>query len=140
MALLVDDLHWADTASAPRALLFALRRLRADPVLVAVTSRPGELARHGEGWYRFVSGDKRAISLQLGPFGTEDLAVLSRALGSGELFPAGATSLLKQTGGNPLYCATCGSWGESARAPGGAAAGSQEPGEHRPGGDQQDDR
>ena len=105
VALLVDDLHWADTASA-RALLFALRRLRADPVLVAVTSRPGELARHGEGWYRFVSGDERAISLQLGPFGTEDLAVLSRALGSGELSPAGATSLLKQTGGNPLYCAT----------------------------------
>ena len=105
VVLLVDDLHWADTASA-RALLFALRRLRADPVLMVVTSRPGELARHGEGWYRFVSGDERATSLQLGPFGTEDLAALSRALGSGELSPAGATSLLQHTGGNPLYCAT----------------------------------
>jgi len=105
VVLLVDDLHWADTASA-RALLFALRRLRADPVLVVVTSRPGELARHGEGWYRFVSGDERATSLQLGPFGTEDLADLSRALGSGDLSPAGATSLLQHTGGNPLYCAT----------------------------------
>ena len=105
VVLLVDDLHWADTASA-RALLFALRRLRADPVLVVVTSRPGELARHGEGWYRFVSGDERATNLQLGPFGTEDLAALSRALGSGELSPAGATSLLHHTGGNPLYCAT----------------------------------
>jgi DNA-binding CsgD family transcriptional regulator len=105
VVLLVDDLHWADTASA-RALLFALRRLRADPVLVVATSRPGELARHGEGWYRFASGDERATSLQLGPFGTEDLAALSRALGSGELSPAGATSLLQHTGGNPLYCAT----------------------------------
>ena len=93
VVLLVDDLHWADTASA-RALLFALRRLRADPVLVVVTSRPGELARHGEGWYRFASGDERATRLQLGPFGTEDLAALSRALGSGELSSAGATSLL----------------------------------------------
>ena len=105
VVLLVDDLHWADTASA-RALLFALRRLRADPVLVVVTSRPGELARHGEGWYRFASGDERATSLALGPFGTGDLAALSRALGSGELSPAGATSLLQHTGGNPLYCAT----------------------------------
>jgi len=73
---------------------------------VVVTSRPGELARHGEGWYRFASGDERATRLQLGPFGTEDLASLSRALGAGELSPAGATSLLRHTGGNPLYCAT----------------------------------
>ncbi len=33
VVLLVDDLHWADTASA-RALLFVLRRLSADPVLL----------------------------------------------------------------------------------------------------------
>jgi DNA-binding CsgD family transcriptional regulator len=105
VVLLVDDLHWADTPSA-RALLFALRRLRTDRALVVATSRPGELARHGEGWYRFISGDERATRLQLDPFGTHDLQALSRALGSGELSPAGATSLLQHTGGNPLYCAT----------------------------------
>ncbi|HYA45228.1 MAG TPA: AAA family ATPase, partial [Acidimicrobiales bacterium] len=105
VVLLVDDLYWADTASA-RALLFALRRLRADPVLVVVASRPGELARHGEGWYRFFSGDERATRLELQPFGAEDLATLSLALGAGELSRAGATSLLQHTGGNPLYCAT----------------------------------
>jgi len=30
-------------------LLFAVRRLQADPVLVVVTARPGELSRGGEG-------------------------------------------------------------------------------------------
>ena len=45
---LIDDLQWADRPSA-RALLFAVRRLQADPVLVVVTARPGELSRGGEG-------------------------------------------------------------------------------------------
>ena len=43
---LIDDLQWADGPSA-RALLFAVRRLQADPVLVVVTARPGELSRAG---------------------------------------------------------------------------------------------
>jgi len=105
IVLLVDDLHWADTASA-RALLFALRRMRAEQTLVVATSRPGELARHGEGWGRFVSGDERVTRLALCPFGLEELAALSRALGSAELSSRGATSLLAHTGGNPLFCAT----------------------------------
>ena len=105
VVLLVDDLHWADTASA-RALLFVLRRMRAEQALVVATSRPGELARHGEGWSRFFSGDERATRLRLGPFGPDDMVALSRALGSGELSSTGAASLLAHTGGNPLYCAT----------------------------------
>ena len=60
MALvLVDDLHWADGLSA-RALLFAVRRLQADRVLVVAAARPGDLARLGEGWLRFLAGDYRA--------------------------------------------------------------------------------
>ena len=52
MALVViDDLQWADGPSA-RALLFAVRRLQADRVLVVVSARPEELARLGEGWLR----------------------------------------------------------------------------------------
>ena len=71
-------------------------------------SRPARVsspatARAGTGSPPATSG-RPACSL--GPFGTEDLAALSRALGSGELSPAGATSLLPHTGGNPLYCAT----------------------------------
>ena len=47
MALvLIDDLQWADGPSA-RALLFAVRRLHVDQMLVVVAARPGELARLG---------------------------------------------------------------------------------------------
>ena len=56
MALvLIDDLQWADGPSA-RALLFALRRLQADRVLVVVSARPGELTRLGEGWLAVPGG------------------------------------------------------------------------------------
>ena len=39
VVVVIDDLHWADRGSA-RALLFCLRRLRADPVLVLLATRP----------------------------------------------------------------------------------------------------
>ena len=82
--LVVDDLHWSDPPSA-RALLFCLRRLVADRVLVVVTARPGQLAGLGEGWYRFVAGDERATRLQLDPLGTAELVELSLELGTGQL-------------------------------------------------------
>jgi len=103
VVLVVDDLQWSDPPSA-QALLFCLRRLLADRALVLVTSRPGELARHGEGWYRFVMGDDRATRLQLGPLELAEVMVLSREMGTGELSHRAAASLLEHTGGNPLYC------------------------------------
>ena len=57
--VVIDDLQWADGPSA-QALLFALRRLQADQVLVVVSARPGELPRLGESWLRFLAGDHRA--------------------------------------------------------------------------------
>jgi DNA-binding CsgD family transcriptional regulator/tetratricopeptide (TPR) repeat protein len=101
--LLVDDLHWSDPRSA-RSLLFCLRRLVADRVLVVVTARPGQLARYGEGWYRFFAGDERATRLQLDPMGTAELVELSRELGAGQLSGRAAALLLEHTAGNPLYC------------------------------------
>ncbi|HXZ75899.1 MAG TPA: AAA family ATPase, partial [Streptosporangiaceae bacterium] len=101
--LLVDDLHWSDPLSA-RALLFCLRRLWADRVLVVVTARPGQLARHGEGWYRFFAGDERATRLRLDPLGTAEVVALSRELGTGQLSQPAAAVLLEHTAGNPLYC------------------------------------
>jgi len=101
--LLVDDLHWSDPLSA-RALLFCLRRLLADRILVVVTARPGQLACHGEGWYRFFAGDERATRLRLDPLGTAEVVELSRELGTGRLSQPAAALLLEHTAGNPLYC------------------------------------
>jgi len=50
----VDDLQWADRPSL-RAVLFALRRLRADEVMTVVSTRTGGLAEPG--WARFIAGD-----------------------------------------------------------------------------------
>src|SRR5439155_6818884 len=41
LAVLVDDAHWLDGSSA-EALLFAVRRLVADPIAVVLTVREGE--------------------------------------------------------------------------------------------------
>ena len=101
--VLVDDLQWADGPSA-RALLFAVRRLQADRVLVVMAARPGELARLGEGWLRFLAGDHRAGRVRLGGLGPEEVAALGRALGAGELPRRAVSRLLEETGGNPLYC------------------------------------
>ena len=100
---LIDDLQWADRASA-RALLFAVRRLQADPVLVVVTARPGDQSRAGEGWRRFLAGDYRAGQIRLAGLETQDVMALGRALGAGDLPPWAVGRLLSQTGGNPLYC------------------------------------
>ena len=101
--VVIDDLQWADGPSA-RALLFALRRLQADPVLVVVSARPGELPRLGEGWLRFLAGDYRAGRVRLGGLAPEEVVALGRALGAGELPRRVVSRLLEETGGNPLYC------------------------------------
>ena len=104
MALaVVDDLHWADGPSA-RALLFAVRRLQADGVLVVLSARPGELARLGEGWLRFLAGDYRAGRVRLGGLAPEEVVALGRALGVRDLPRPAVSRLLEETSGNPLYC------------------------------------
>ena len=103
MLAVIDDLQWADMPSA-RALLFAVRRLHADQVLVLVSARPGELSRLGEGWQRFLAGDHRASRVRLAGLGPAEVMALGRALGVGELPRRAVGRLLEQTGGNPLYC------------------------------------
>jgi DNA-binding CsgD family transcriptional regulator/tetratricopeptide (TPR) repeat protein len=117
----IDDLQWADGPSA-RALLFAVRRLQADPVLVIVSVRAGELSGLGEGWPRFVAGDHRVGRVRLGGLRPGDVAALGRAVGAGELPRRAVGRLLEYTGGNPLYIRAvleeCGA--EGLERPGGA--------------------
>ena len=101
VVLAIDDLHWADRPSS-RAVLFALRRLRADKVLAVVATRPGGLA--DPGWERFVAGDSRVTHVRLGGLSSGDLTDLASALGLGALSPRAASRLATHTQGNALYC------------------------------------
>jgi hypothetical protein len=86
--LAIDDLQWADRPSS-RAVLFALRRLRADKVLAVVSARAGALA--DPGWARFAGGDSRVTRIRLGGLSPADLIELATALGLGVLSQRGAS-------------------------------------------------
>ena len=101
VVLVIDDLQWVDRPSS-RAVLFALRRLRADKVLTIVSSRVGQLV--DPGWARFVGGDSRVTRLRLGGLSVPDLTELANALGLGTLSQRGAARLAAHTEGNALYC------------------------------------
>jgi DNA-binding CsgD family transcriptional regulator len=101
VVLVIDDLQWADRPSS-RAVLFALRRLRADKVLAVVSTRAGELA--DPGWARFVGGDSRVTRMRLGGLSPGELTELAAGLGLGVLSQRGASRLAAHTEGNALYC------------------------------------
>jgi DNA-binding CsgD family transcriptional regulator len=101
VVLALDDLQWFDRPSS-RAVLFALRRLRADKVLAVVAKRVGGL--DDPGWARFASGDSRVTRLRLGGLSPDDLTELASALGLGVLSQRGASRLAAHTEGNALYC------------------------------------
>src|ERR1017187_5456804 len=101
VVLVIDDLQWADRPSS-RAVLFALRRLRADKVLAIVSTRVGGLA--DPGWARFAGGDSRVTRIRLGGLSPDDLTELASVLGLGVLSQRGASRLAAHTEGNALYC------------------------------------
>ena len=100
-AVIVEDLQWADLPSA-RALLFACRRLGTDRVLVVLTGRPGVTSKLGEGWARFVGGDRRSSVLTLRGLDAGELGLLCLRLGRAELSKRTVGRLADHTGGSPL--------------------------------------
>jgi predicted ATPase len=100
VAIVVDDLQWADLPSA-QALMFALRRLRRDNVLVLLASRPHSLARLGDGWSRLLA--ERARRIRLPGLTSSDLQPLVQVLLGVNLALAARERLCEHTGGNPLY-------------------------------------
>ena len=101
VTVVIEDLQWIDPPSA-RALLFACRRLGADRVLLILTCRPGATSQLGEGWERFVSGDRRSTWLKLGGLDVDELGMLGLALGRTGLSDRAFRRLRQCTGGNPL--------------------------------------
>jgi DNA-binding CsgD family transcriptional regulator len=102
VAVAVEDLHWAD-AESRLALLTAARRLREDPVLLLVTSRPG--AADADGWERLRLDSDRCLHVALGPLSPGEVAELAARRGV-TLTAAAADRLVRHTGGHPLYVRT----------------------------------
>ncbi len=87
VAVLIDDAHWLDDASAG-ALLFAVRRLVADPIAVLISVRAGEASL-------LDGADLPSLSVRgLSP---DDAALLL-----GDVAPEAAGRLHEATAGNPL--------------------------------------
>ncbi len=86
---LLDDAHWFDRSSAA-ALLFAARRLHADPVVAILTARDGDRPFHADG----------IESLTLPRFDDESAARLLAGLRA--LPHDVADRVIRESGGNPL--------------------------------------
>lgn len=103
VALVVDDLPWADSLSIV-ALTFALRRLRLDRVLAVFTARSSDLHVLPQGVHQLVRGP-HGTALRLGGLGVAEVAALSGSFGLD--LPAQAVArLAEQTEGNPLHLTT----------------------------------
>jgi DNA-binding CsgD family transcriptional regulator/tetratricopeptide (TPR) repeat protein len=106
LIVVIEDLQWADQLSA-RALLFACRRLAGEKVLVIGSGRPQHLSRLGEGWARFLTGDRRCTRVALPRLSAAELAELATALGrglpSGGLSGRGMRRVADHSRGNPLF-------------------------------------
>ena len=99
----LDDLHVADPATAS-AVLFLLRQVRHQRVLVAVTSRdaPYLADELGGDLERFERAGSLAV-IRLGPLSVEELAGLVRQRLAGEPSPALAQMLEARSGGVPFF-------------------------------------
>ncbi|HEX2034700.1 MAG TPA: ATP-binding protein, partial [Chloroflexota bacterium] len=89
---LVDDVQWADTASA-EVLAFVARRLEAEPVALLMAVRAGE------------GGDAEGTGLaqlELTGLDADDGAALLHERWGARLAPAVRAQLVRATGGNPL--------------------------------------
>ncbi len=87
VAVVIDDAHWLDGSSA-QALLFAFRRLVADPIAVLLAVREGESS---------LLDGADLPTLRIGGLSSDDAATLLPGLA-----PAAALRLHDATAGNPL--------------------------------------
>lgn len=100
LAVIVEDLHWADPDSRA-ALLTAIHRLAGDRVLMVVTSRPGVT----DGWSRMNLDTRRCLRIDVGPLSVSEVAELA-ALYRVRLGERAAARLHAHTLGHALYVRT----------------------------------
>ncbi len=101
VAVVVEDLHWADLASR-QALLTAARRLRDDRSLMVLTSRP---LGGDDGWDRFTSDPERCVRINLGALSIAEVGELARRCGR-PLSRRSVERLHHHTLGHALYVRT----------------------------------
>lgn len=99
LAVFVDDVHWADGPSLS-ALAFALRRLRADPVLGVLVGRSG--APLPAGLVRLAGGET-GERMELTGLDARELAELAHGLGLRDLPRRTFERLADHTRGSPLH-------------------------------------
>lgn len=99
--LAVDDAHWMDGPSA-RALRFALRRLRVEPLLAVVARRPGSPDTD-----IFTTEDPRDTTvLLLDPLERQAVDELALRTRGWALAPRTTDLVVEKTGGSPLLIAS----------------------------------
>ena len=99
VGLVVDDLHWCDAPSLG-ALAFALRRLRADPVLALLAGRPEAILPAGLS--RLV-GDDGVDQIRLSGLDAQEVSRLAGGMGVAGLPRRRFERLIEHTGGSPLH-------------------------------------
>jgi DNA-binding CsgD family transcriptional regulator len=104
VAIVVDDLQWADRRSV-EALTFTLRRLSVDPVVALVIYR-GPAGRLDETAQRMLLSVENRLRLPLDGLGPDEVASLASALRAGSLDDEAVQWLYQGTGGHPLYLRT----------------------------------
>ncbi|MEO6884703.1 MAG: AAA family ATPase [Jatrophihabitantaceae bacterium] len=100
LVLTVDDVQWADPMSV-RALVFALRRLRAERLLTVLCCRSDELDRLPIELQRLL-GDA-AVRIGLPALNVDETEALARAMNRTDLGRAVLTRVVEHSGGSPLY-------------------------------------
>jgi DNA-binding CsgD family transcriptional regulator len=108
VALVIDDLQWADRASA-ETLSYVLRRLAAARVLTLLSARTGaDSAAAWSGgpaddWRRLIDDREFGRRLSLRGMTAEEVAELARHLGHAAVPLPVAERLRRHTDGNPAY-------------------------------------